>query len=209
MKDVWPNPVLYNNHMSITDSLLKSVIPSSFTLKKDESYEVPVTDKLKEVPPNREVLISWESLSRPYKELNKEFLKKRISFLFIISIFLVLAGQFLLIGVGVSVFVLYYVLSSVPPGKVKHEIDNYGIFYLDKQFYWNDLKFYFLTSSDGVESLCVDTKEAYPGRLFMILDSTTSEKVKEIMSKHLPLRKEEPQSVFDKLFKNFASKISF
>lgn len=195
--------------MSITDSLLKSVIPSSFTLKKDESYEAPVTDKLKEVPPNREVLISWESQSRPYKELNQEFLKKRISFLFVISIFLVLAGQFLLIGVGVSVFVLYYVLSSVPPGKVKHEIDNYGIFYLNRQFYWSDLKFYFLTNHEGVESLCVDTKEAYPGRLFMILEPNTCEKVKEIMSKNLPLRKEEPQSVFDKMFKNFTSKLSF
>lgn len=194
--------------MDILRTVVNSFVPPTKDSKKEEEVKIPVTNKAKEVPPNREVLMSWTAPIRTYTPRPPEYYKKVGSIIAVVSLLLVLAGQFLLIALIVSIAVLFYVLSSVPPEKVKHEIDNYGIFYLGREYYWTDLKFFFFTKEAGFDVLNVDTKEPYPGRLFLLLQSVTIDQVKGLMSQHLPMREEPPQTVFDKAYKNISNKLS-
>ncbi len=168
----------------------------------------PVADREKDVPPNREVLFSWESPERTFVPRSREYFRRIISLLFIVSAVLILAGQFLLVALLVALAVLYYVLSSVPPSNVKHELDNYGIFYLGRQYYWPELKFYFFTNEAGENILNVDTRDPYPGRLILLLGKIKPEEVKEVMNKYLPLREVPPETMFDKAFKSVSSKLN-
>ncbi len=197
--------------MDIFGSFLNSFSrATSGDLKKkdEEEQKPPVTDKLKEIPPNREVLLSWDAPTRVFTPRDPQYYKRVLSIVFVVALLLVIAGQFLLLGLIVSVVVLLYVLSSVPPERVKHEIDNYGVYYLGKEYYWGDLKFFFFTRDGGYDVLNVDTKEPYPGRLFLVLEGISIDKVKEVLSKQLPFRQEPPHTVFDKAFKNISSKLS-
>ncbi|OGC50639.1 hypothetical protein A2716_03060 [candidate division WWE3 bacterium RIFCSPHIGHO2_01_FULL_40_23] len=193
--------------MDVFKTALSFVNPPKKDSEKSE-IRLPVTDREKEIPPNREVLLTWSSPSRTFRQRSPQFYKKLGSLIFVVSVLLVLAGQFFLIAVLVSIFVLFYVLSSIPPEKVKHEIDNYGIYYYGRQYYWSDFKYYFLTKEEGFDILNVDTREPYPGRMFLILEGVSVSQVKDILDKHLPMRSEPPHTVFDKAFRHVSGKIS-
>src|SRR3989344_5337635 len=170
--------------MDVFKTALSFVNPPKKDSEKSE-IKLPVTDREKEIPPNREVLLTWSSPSRTFRQRSPQFYKKLGSLIFVFS-----------------------VLSSIPPEKVKHEIDNYGIYYYGRQYYWSDFKYYFLTKEEGFDILNVDTREPYPGRMFLILEGVSVSQVKDILDKHLPMRSEPPHTVFDKAFRHVSGKIS-
>lgn len=202
---LYPPPYVFMS--SIIRFALNSVFPTVPEPDKKEAVVSKVYDR-KAVPPNRELYLSWVSPMRTYRPRSKEFYKKIASIILVVGGFLVLLGLPLLAAVFVSVAVLFYVLTNVPPDKVKHEIDNYGIIYLGNHYFWEEFKYFFFTEDSGFTILNVDTSDPYPGRMIMLLDGVSADSVKDVLSKHLPMKETPPETVFDKAFKRISSKVS-
>ena len=193
--------------MDILKTVSQSFFPKSQPLPQKEN--IPTREqRSKEIPPNRQVLLAWEAPMRVFKQRPQAYYKRLMTLLIFVSLLLVLMGQFLLIALMVCTYVLFYALTSIPPEKTRYELDNYGIFYLGSQYYWEDLNYFYFVSDSGVTVLCVETKEVYPGRLMLVIEGIEMEKVKEEMGKHLPMREAPPDSVFDKALKQVGNKIS-
>ncbi len=195
--------------MEILNNAINSLNPFRKAPKDSQpEYTPPAPEKAREIPPNREVFLAWEAPSRVFTLRDSQYYRKILGIVFVAAIILVIAGQFLFLALVVSITVLFYVLSSTPPEKVKHELDNYGVFYLGKQYYWKNLKFYFFTKEGGFDILNIDTTEPYPGRLIMLTEGVGLDKIKEVVSRYLPFREEPPHTVFDKAFKKVSDKLS-
>lgn len=192
--------------MDILRNTLNMFIPPTKQPVKEEDRTV-IIDR-SEVPPNRQVLLSWEAPTRVFKPRTPEYFKKLINIVLALGIVLVLAGQFFLLILVVCIVVLYYVLSSVPPEKTTHEIDNYRIYYLGKQYYWKEFKYYFLTNESGIDVLNVDTHDPLPGRLILLLNGVSADKAKEVLGRFLPFQKDPPRPMMDTAFKKIAGKLS-
>jgi predicted DNA-binding transcriptional regulator len=72
-------------------------------------------------------LYSWTAPSRPFKKRNREFYTTIATLVILLSVILLFAKEFLLIGVILSFGFVSYVLATVPPGKVSHRLTNKGI----------------------------------------------------------------------------------
>lgn len=193
--------------MGIIDALISKRL-SELEKRLDQKKENLVYSP-KEVPPNREVLLKWTAPSRVFVQRTQQFYKHAATGLIIACFVLILAGQFLLVGVIVSIAVWYYASSTIPPDTIQHEIDNYGILYFGNEYYWNKLKYYFFTEESGIKVLNVDTTEVFPGRLYLLLENVTEEQVREILGRYIPFREMPPQTIFDKAFKAILGKLSF
>ncbi|HKY74256.1 MAG TPA: hypothetical protein VJ246_03025, partial [Patescibacteria group bacterium] len=67
-------------------------------------------------PVKEETLFEWESPERPFKKRDREYYTTIGIIVFLLSIILFFAGQFLPIAVVVAFAFLSYTLASVPPG---------------------------------------------------------------------------------------------
>ncbi|MEK7595230.1 MAG: hypothetical protein AAB443_01375 [Patescibacteria group bacterium] len=192
--------------MDILKTTLNAFIPPSRDIPVKESSRRALDRKT--VPPSRSIVLSWSSPLRPFVPRTPVFYKRLWSLIIVVSLILVLAGLPLLAVVIFSLGVLYYVLTNVPPEKVKHEIDNYGLFYLGSQYYWDDFKFFFFTKDAGFDILNIDTKEPYPGRMMLILDGVSYDQIKDILSQNISMRETPPETMLEKVYKKVSSKLS-
>lgn len=135
------------------------------------------------------VLFEWVAASRPYKKRDKEFYTTIGVIVFLVSLILFFAGQFLFIAVVVSLAFVAYVLNTVPPEKVHNRITTFGIRTGDQLFYWEELGRFWFTEKYKTEMLHLETARAFPGVLLLLLDSVNKEEIKNIMVKYTVFEK--------------------
>lgn len=156
------------------------------------------------------IYMSWDANSRPPQDkLNPKLIKTLSVVGVVISLLLVLMGEFALIIVVASIIFMIHMLSQSQPETVHHEISNFGVINSDKFFAWGELKDFFFTNVSNTQMLAVDTVESLPGRLFFIFEPSRREEVKSYMEKYLPYLEEQPLTVFDKLYYQIISKFNF
>lgn len=152
---------------------------------------------------------SWTAPNRVVKEMSQKSAKTLIVIAVSVSLLFALMQEFLLIIVIASAGFLYYMLSKSPATEVKHEVSNHGVWYANEQFYyWHELKQFFFKNDAGGTVLCVDTIEKLPGRLFLNIDPTDKDKLKEIFSRRLVFLEEEPKGFVDKMYGSAISKFA-
>jgi len=147
-----------------------------------------------EVAPSRQVkvFLSWESPSRVFKRRSREFWSTLLSIAFLIGVILLFIGEWFLILVIVAAIFAYYILSTVPPERVKHQITNYGIRTAGRAYVWEELSRFWFSERFGQKILYLETLASLPGRLEILLAGQDRKKVEEILSKYLPKEKAEP-----------------
>ena len=195
--------------------LVKSPLNAFFPTKKTSEQLVSVAQDAgtlvrsrTDIPPNRKVEVAWTVPARLFTPRTKDYYRRLVSLIFVIGVVLILGGQFLLLALVVSLAVLYYVLSSVEPQTVRHEIDNYGVHCFGKQYYWADFKFFFVTKEGHFDAVHLDTVDALPGRITLLVADDNSQKVIDHLSQNLTRRLDAPSTVFDKTFRRLSSKLS-
>lgn len=135
------------------------------------------------------VLITWEAPSRPYRKRDREFYTTIGIIVFLVSLILFFAGQFLFIAVVVSLAFVAYVLNTVPPDRVHNAITTFGIHTGDGLFYWEELGRFWFTENNKTKMLHVETARAFPGVLILLLDTVDQEELKKIMIKYTVFEK--------------------
>jgi len=146
------------------------------------------------------VLIEWEAAERAFKRRDRDFWITAIALLILVSvIFIFIKEFFLVISLG-SILFLGYVLSTVPPGLVRHKITNRGI-YFGEQFYpWEVMeKFWYKTSLDS-EMIHFLTVLRFPRVISMVINAKDKDELKELVIKRIPYVENSPTFI-DKLVK--------
>ena len=160
---------------------------------------------------DRTILFEWNTVTRPQiavlsaPKLNRSF----VVIGGFIALLLILMHEFLLIAAIGSIVFLWYALSASPVEQVNHKITNHGVEYAGQFYGWNELSKYFFTKTGSMDSLCIDTVDRLPGRLFFMINQADKETIKEIVGKYLIYLEEEPRTFADKWYEKAIGKISF
>ena len=150
--------------------------------KKDDhiSWEQIEEDRMK---PEVDLYI-WDSPSRPFKHRDREFYSTIAVIVFLVSLILLFAGQFLLIAVVVSMAFVSYVLASVPPDNVAHRITTHGVHTGTQFFFWEEMGRFWFETKYKHDLLLVEISK-FPGRAIMLVDPAEKMKVRTILTKYL------------------------
>lgn len=138
--------------------------------------------------PSEKILVKWTAPARPYKKRNREYYTTIASIIFLLAVILFLMKEFLLIGVILSTAFLAYVLASIPPENVTHQLNAKGIFTDQKLYSWDDLLFYWTTKKWGFDILHIKTQKAFPGYLILILNPQQKDEIIQILKNKLEFK---------------------
>jgi len=166
----------------------------------------PVFDVEKEG--EKKVLYAWEAQSRTTKTSDPKFDRTSIVIGVVVALFLIMIGEIWLILVIASMIFLKFMLSAAPSEKVNHEISNHGVSYAGTFYYWSALNHFFFVEQSGIDVLCIDMKEALPGRLYFGIRAGDKEKIKEVVGSYLPFLQEPPRTFLDKAYDMASDRIS-
>ena len=156
-------------------------------------------------PIPKKTIVSWQAPSRPFKKRDRQYYITVVAIVFLISLILFFAGQFLPIAVVVSVGFLAYVLSSVPPHNVKIEINTYGIEIEDLLYYWEEMGRFWVDKKFDQELLTIEVMR-FPGRIILTFDEDKKEELREILAEVL-LEEKPTETFYDKAAKWLQDKI--
>lgn len=142
-----------------------------------------------------EVLLSWMSPSRLFKKRDREYFTNIGAIVFLLTVILVFAREFVLIAAVLSIVFLIYVLSTVPPEEVSHRITNLGIESAGHFYRWEELADFWLEEQWG-QYMMVFRPYLSP-RTIILLGDQNHEKVRELVAKHIPFRSEPEKTWVD------------
>ena len=152
-------------------------------------------------------LLEWSAPSRPYKERSQEYFKTIAALVFLIAVILFFAKEYLLILAVFSVAFVAYALASVPPDETTHRITKLGIETGGVFHRWSEFRDFWFDSSHDQSMLVVHTHLPFPSRLFLLLNSVSEEKVKNLLSEHIPYREQPDHTFLDRAARWLSRKI--
>ncbi len=145
-------------------------------------------------PIPEETVLEWTAPNRPFKKRDRQFYTTITAIVFLISLILFFAGQFILIAVVISVAFLSYVSSSVPPQQVKNKITTWGIRIEDQIFFWDELGRYWFEERYGQKMILIETIR-FPNRITLMLATQKKDDVEQLLSEVLIQQKPLPTGV--------------
>lgn len=140
-----------------------------------------------------EVYMEWASPSRLFKKRDREYFTNIGAIVFLLSVILVFAREFVLIAAVLSIVFLIYVLSTIPPEEVKHKITNLGIESAGTFYRWEQLFDFWFEEQWGQTMLVL--RPIMTPRATILLGSQDRNMVREYIAKHIPFR-ETPQKTW-------------
>lgn len=158
------------------------------TLKTEKRSFDEAQGKPIEVLSVREIktLFAWKAPVRVFKSRNREFWTTVLSIAFLLAVILLFIKEWLLIAVIIALIFVYYVLSSVPPEEIEHQITNRGIRFAGKGYLWEEISQYWISEKWGQKIINFETQFRFPGRLELIFKIEDEGKIREILKKYLP-----------------------
>ncbi len=142
-----------------------------------------------------EVYVSWVSASRLFKKRDREYFTNIAAIVFLLSVILVFAREFVLIAAVLSVVFLIYVLSTVPPEDVPHRITNLGIESAGQFYRWEQLYEFWYEEQWGQTMLVL--RPLVGPRVIILLGTQKKETVREHIARHIPFREKPEKSWVD------------
>ncbi len=139
--------------------------------------------------------ISWEAPNRAFKTRDKDFWVTAIAILVLVSVIFIFVKEFFLILVGLALLFYGYVVSTVPPERIRNRITNRGVYFGDSFHPWNELSRFWFGKSIDQRALFLETKLRFPPQISMILENVEEAKLKAILLKYLPLMEASPRFV--------------
>ncbi len=142
-----------------------------------------------------QTLLAWNAPSRLFKKRDREYFVNIGAIVFLLSIILVFAREFVLIAAVLSIVFLIYVLSTVPPEEVSHRVTNLGIESAGHFYRWEELADFWLEEQWGQYMMVL--RPYLSPRMIILLGDQNNEKVRELVAKHIPFRSEPEKTWVD------------
>ena len=181
------------------------MLPSSFLFPPIVYTGSMDIDGKPETEKEPEVYLSWSSPSRLFKRRDAEFYKTIGAIIFLLTIILVFASEFVLVLAMLSIVFLVYVLSTVPPENVNHRITNLGIESAGHYYRWEELSEFWFDNQWGQALLML--KPLFGTRTVILLGEEKKDKVRELLAKHIPFREIPEKTWMDNASSWLSSKI--
>jgi hypothetical protein len=156
-------------------------------------------------PQPEEVIFDWTAESRPYKKRNKQYYTTVALIVFLVSLILFFAGQFLPIAVVITAAFLAYVLSSVPPHKTDILITTYGVRFDEQLYHWQELGRFWIDQRQGQDVVNIELGR-FPHRITLVFDKKDEQTIVGVLSEVLLFEKP-PLTSYEKASKWLAEKI--
>lgn len=141
----------------------------------------------------KETYLTWTSPSRLFKKRDKEYFTNIGAIVFLLTVILIFAREFVLVAAVFSIVFLIYVLSTVPPENVKHQIINLGIESTGHFYRWQELGEFWFESQWGQTMLIL--RPFFGPRIVILIIPEDRMKIREIIDKHIPFR-EQPEKTW-------------
>lgn len=147
---------------------IKKETDSKNTLQKVIEQEKAKTPSKFEV---NKVLFTWEADDRPTYKFTGTQRASFVGLMLLLGLYFFWVGQPILTLVAGAIFFILFVFVSIPPQRVKHQIETAGIRTMDFLYPWEDMRGFWLVEKDAVIMLYVDTRLTFPSRLIFIVES--------------------------------------
>jgi len=147
-------------------------------------------------PQPEEVVLEWLAPSRPFKKRNRQYYTTIGVIVFLISMILFFAGQFLPIAVVIAVAFMAYVLSAVPPEVITNRITTYGIRTDDSLYYWDELGRFWFDEKFHQRLIHIEASR-FPNQITLVITGQDEAEVQDVLSAIL-LNERPPLTSFDK-----------
>lgn len=170
-----------------------------------------IKPKIQESPEEtepRKTLYKWSAASRAHlKNMNPKKMKTLMIIGIAICVLLVAMQEFFLIFGILSVIFVSYMLGQAPMEEVTYEITNHGVRY-DTMFYpWSTMRYFFVTTEVGTETVAIDMLNTLPARLYLTLNTGDKRKVSELLENYVNYLQEEPKTFVDKAYDSVMDKL--
>lgn len=143
--------------------------------------------------------MEWEAPERIYTRKGKSYFKNLFTLLGVLAVVVIFFKEFFLAGVLVAFGFLQWVLNTNPPKITKHTITNRGIKAHGHDYEWDHLKEFWFAEHAGQVVLHVDTKNAYPGRLYLLLGKVGRNEITEVLSRYISYQRKAKEDLMEKI----------
>lgn len=131
-------------------------------------------------------LLKWEAPERIYTKRGRTYFRNLFTLLGVLAAVAIFFKEFLLAGVLAALGFLQWTMNAKPPKIVQHTITNRGIKTHGHEYEWAQLKDFWFAEHGGQPVLHIDTKRAYPGRLYLLLGRVPKEELAGVLGDYLP-----------------------
>ena len=150
--------------------------------KPPPKTEAPKVEVKPQPPVELKSLLKWSAPVRPFKKRDREYYTTIAAIVFLLAVILLFLKEWLLIAVMAALMFVAYVLATVPPESVEHELNTRGILTGGKLYKWEDMLRFWFTKKWSETILHLDTKLKFPGRLMLLLGDQDEAQVKAIIA---------------------------
>ena len=140
------------------------------------------------------VLVEWSSPSRLFKRLSREKFATIGAIVFLVAIILIFLKEWFLIAVIVALVFFAYILASVQPEEITHQITNKGVMTGGKSYPWGQLVNFWFEQKEDQEILFLDGADRFNFRLMILLGEKKADELRKILAQYLP--EEKPQKTW-------------
>lgn len=172
--------------------------------KKEKEYLEP--EPVVAQPEPEKTLYSWSAPSRLFKQRTREFYSTMAALVFLLSLILFFAKEFLLIGVILAIGFVSYVLASVPPEEVTHVLTNKGIRTAEKLFLWPSLGRFWWAEKWKQTYVNIEAPGRIPNIIILLVGKGDRQEIDRLLKTYLINQKPEP-TWLDKAAKWLTEKI--
>ncbi len=176
--------------------------------KRIEELEKEIAEsmKKKKKPKKREnlipskVLYKWQAPERVFKKRDKPWFLKIAIIALLFILFFAFLQDFIAILVICVIVLISFLLGSITPRTVEHQILNKGVKSFDTLYKWDDLDNFQIADKAGYKILYITTKFKFPHRLTMLIGRKSEIPVVKLLGKKLDYREyEEKQGWISKM----------
>lgn len=141
----------------------------------------------------QETFLSWESPARLFKRRDADYFKTVGAIVFLLTIILVFASEYVLVLAMLSIVFLIYVLSTVPPENVTHRITSLGIESAGHYYRYEEFVEFWFEDQWGHTKLIL---RPYGGTLLVILlGEQKKDTIRGLIGQYIPFR-ENPEKTW-------------
>lgn len=145
-------------------------------------------------PRTLKTLLAWTAPERLFKKRSREYFSTIGAIVFLLVVILLFLKEWFLILTIIALAFVVYIMATIEPRKVKHEITTKGIVTGGRKYDWEELGRFWFTEKWGQKILHIEALVRLPRQLMMILSEINKAQVEKILSQYLS--SEEPEKTW-------------
>ncbi len=131
------------------------------------------------------VFLTWRAPSRPFRKKDRSYYTTIAIIVVLLSLILLLAHEFLLIGAILSLTFVAYVLSFIAPEDIDYKVSSQGITVGEHFYTWHELDSFWFTHKEGYDILHIYTNLSFPSVLLLPLGPQDKEELRRVLSHYI------------------------